>query len=248
MRRYNILVIILLILLVSISCNKTEVKDERNINSQSENKSSYLIKTQNYSIQDVSINFPQIIGLKDNSKQTQINDLLKNEALSIVENVYGDPEDVTIKIDYKVMMQTKNLLSIQYSGFGYSNGASYPTDYLYTINIDLEKVIKLRLSDLVKVDAGFVRKFRQYKVEKSPENEIKAVAFKYIIESHTDADLITSFKRADSSYLNGGTFSYLTNDSLGISMEVPHVSGDHVEIELKYQDIKEYLSEEFKLY
>ena len=39
-------------------------------------------------------------------------------------------------------------------------------------------------------------------------------------------------------------FSYLTKDSLGISISVGHATGDHAEFEIKYQDIANNLKVE----
>jgi hypothetical protein len=38
---------------------------------------------------------------------------------------------------------------------------------------------------------------------------------------------------------SSNSFSYFTNDSLGISIGVIHVLGDHAEFEIKYEDIKD---------
>ena len=40
------------------------------------------------------------------------------------------------------------------------------------------------------------------------------------------------------------TFSYLTKDSLGISVSVSHAEGDHAEFEIRFSDIKDNIKSE----
>ena len=67
-----------------------------------------------------------------------------------------------------------------------------------------------------------------------------------ILDELSNEDLIKKFSEADSldnigTENQSDTFSYLTNDSLGISVSVPHALGDHAEFEIKYPYIKDHM-------
>lgn len=54
-----------------------------------------------------------------------------------------------------------------------------------------------------------------------------------------DQYLINDLKHADEvdGTNNSGIFSYLTQDSLGISLSIPHALGDHLEMEIGYEKL-----------
>ena len=71
-------------------------------------------------------------------------------------------------------------------------------------------------------------------------NELKAAVGEYI-KNISNQDLIKYFKQADSRKIEenpSSTYSYLTNDSIVISINVPHAIGDHVEYKIKSTDIQ----------
>ncbi len=201
----------------------------------------YKVTSTTFKRQKVAINYPQIIDFKDTHKQQMINDLLKTEALNVLD-FYEDFNGLSLEINYRVTWQGQNLLSLQYYGIGESQGAPYPLSYFYTVNVDMKKGCKLRLKDFIKIDKQFVTKFRNYKVKDPATNQASQAAFDDILETSSVEQLLRYFEGADSSYKNSAfTFSYISKDALYISIEVPHEVGDHTEIELKYEEIKNNL-------
>ncbi|AIQ14915.1 PdaC/SigV domain-containing protein [Paenibacillus durus] len=185
-----------------------------------------------------NIKYPQLSGLIDVDKQKKINNTLKDEALKVLkyyEEPYGS---VDVNIDYKIVLKTTNILSIQYSGVGYVSNAAHPNNLFYTTNINIKAGKRLRLKDIVNIDEDLASKFLNdgFKALWPEQGE----ALKHI----TNEEVQQNFKDADS-LDNIGTekqsdvFSYFTNDSLGISISVSHAIGDHAEFEIKYQDIKD---------
>lgn len=253
-RKINMIIVMILLSLLFISCNTVD----RDLIDNRANEVPHDIQAveepvtmqdEEYSHKKVSIKYPQISGLADSNKQDKINELLKSEALVVVDSLYGGTEDVSMEINYKVMFKSNNLLSIQYQGYTYSNGAAYPVDRLYTINIDLNKGSEIMLKDYINIDENFVEKFRGFKVDNPDESQLEVEAFKYIIERHSAADLLRYFDGSDSSYEAFPIiFSYFTEDALGISIEVPHAVGDHTQIELKYQNIKDNIKAENEIW
>lgn len=193
----------------------------------------YEIIKGSYINKDIKINYPQITNLSDANKQKIINNIIKNEALKVL-NYYSETESgLTLEINYDIKRKGANLLSIQYLGIGNVKGAAHPNNLFYTTNINMSKGTRLRLKDVVNIDENFIRKFkdREFKPLKSEDSGM--------IDS---SDLIKQFSKADSLDNIGiedqsDIFSYLTKDSLGINISVSHAAGDHVEFEIKYKDI-----------
>jgi len=198
---------------------------------------SYTIKSLNYDEKDISINYPSIDGLSDTDKQNQINDILEREAFVIINEVYeGYTENLSLNFDYQIVLKSNDLLSVQFQGFSFAKGAAHPLHLFNTANIDMNQGSKLMLRDLVKIDENFVDKYRS-EVADLDKNEMEGL--KYVIDSYSDENLLAYFNGADTSFEESWTYSYLAKDAIGISLEAPYVAGCHIEVELKYEDIKD---------
>ena len=194
----------------------------------------YLTIQHTYNEKNITINYPQISGLSNRVLQVGINKLIKNEALNCLENsrsVTDQFNDYCLKIDYLLKWHSANLLSIAYSGYGYTPGYAGNRKF-YTTNIDMNNGQKLRLKDMVIIDKNFIDKLKNGKFI-----AVDPVAKEIIAtDEFTDAKLLEKLNGADATS-EGGTYSYFTKDALGISFEVPHVIGDQIIFELQYQDI-----------
>lgn len=197
---------------------------------------------------DVAINYPQISNLGDDDRQQAINKLLKKEALQILA-IFSESNDrgLIMAIHYKIAWQSDKLLSVQYTGMDYVEGAAHPNHEFYTTNIDMTKGVKLRLQDLVTIDENFVAKFRSETI-KTVSPHPGALSGKEIFIEHTPFktvdDMIAIFNDADIIHADGrlpGTYCYFTPDSFGISEGVAFAIGGHAEFEVKYVDLAEYI-------
>lgn len=202
----------------------------------------YALVPNVYKKQNIIINYPQIINLGDNNRQSTVNQLIKNDVLSYVNNNIA--QDAALELKYSVKLQTSDLLSIKYSGVAMGKGAAHPNNIFYTTNINIKNGTKIRLSDVVKIDQNLVSALKkgQYidleaKYTKAEEAEI----IKYV-NNISNNDLIKYFSGADSADIENinqwSTFSYLTKDSIVISIIVPHALGDHAEFGIEYKNIK----------
>ncbi|KJR44794.1 hypothetical protein UF75_4825 [Desulfosporosinus sp. I2] len=79
-------------------------------------------------------------------------------------------------------------------------------------------------SFLEKIKAG------KYKAYRSDLDLKAAGALTEVLNGFSSQDLLTSFKQKTAKF-------YFTKDSLGVSIEVAHVVGDHLEMEMKYKDL-----------
>jgi hypothetical protein len=185
------------------------------------------ITTHTYRNRNTKITFPQLNNSRDRTKQAILNLLIKNDALRVRHYYSHAKQGYHLDISSKIKLQSAKLLSVQYSGVGYMPGAAYPTNWFYTININLHSGRRLRLRDLVKIDAKLVAQLKSQGKALKPEHQ------KFLAELD-EAQLLQRLRAADPSNWNGGpaTFSYLTKNALGISFNVIHALGDHAEFEV----------------
>ncbi|BBI33770.1 hypothetical protein [Cohnella abietis] len=255
--RFGVLILLALIL---SSCGKSDLTPLNSVNSsnniskqpietntteekepivQGENK--LEINQVSYTKNNVNIFYPEIVQFDDSQRKKELNDLLKNEALQAVDYFGGREKGAEININYVAKWTGSQLLSIQYVGLGYAKGAAYPNNILFTTNLDVENGRKIKLKDMFTIDDRFVNLLKAGKyipydptldVESQAKDEISKISNTDWIAYLTNADEVS-----DDNELK--IFSYFTNDSLGISISVPHVLGDHVEFEINYQDLKD---------
>lgn len=73
-----------------------------------------------------------------------------------------------------------------------------------------------------------------------PDLEVESEAKDYF-NSYTNHELISYLEHSDefSEQNELGIYTYITNDSLGISFEVPHAIGDHAEFEISLSELQD---------
>jgi len=226
-----------------IQNDSTGKTGEKSVSSKSTNQVSnngvYDITQSSYVDKGIKIVYPQITGLSDTNKQKKINDLIKKDALKVLDYYKNVGEEVSLDINYDIKLKGTNLLSIQYSGVGNIKGAAYPKNMFYTTNVDMNNVNKVKLADFVNINEDFVKEFKEGKYV-AWDTELNS-AIELIKEDIKSYNLVNEFKNADSmgEENTSNSFSYFTKDSLGISIGVAHALGDHAEFEIKYQDLKD---------
>ena len=210
------------------------------------NSSYYKINKISYNTENIDMKYPQITNMSETGKQKRINDLIKNDAFTLLD--YYNETETGIDIDYSIKLNNQNLLSIQYIGGRYVKGAAYPNNFLYSTNIDINKEKKIKLTDIVEINDTFVKRYKDGKY--NPWDEGLNSAISYIKNDINSNNLVNEFKYADT-LDNDNTayaFSYFTKDSLGISVGVAHAIGDHAEFEIKYSDINDLIKHDSILY
>jgi hypothetical protein len=228
-----------MVMLISMGCNNQTIQNHEGENINSEK---YEIISQTYNDKGITINYPQVKGMSDSKKQEQINQIIESEALHILQG-YSDKEldNLNMQFNYEITLQNTKILSIKYSGMRYLKGTAHPTSVFFTTNINMNKGNKLRLNEMVNIDNLFVEKVRKGKlITESPQISLEMLKLENdkLIEGFNAADLMgyPENKR--------GIYIYFTGNSLGISVEVGHSYGDHVEFEVKYKDIADNIKVE----
>ncbi|WP_425448640.1 PdaC/SigV domain-containing protein [Dethiothermospora halolimnae] len=221
----------------SFSINKKEIHGII-LKPVNEKKGSYYITNQEYRKNNIKINYPKITNLNDAKRQNTINTLLKDEALKIIDYYDTIEKKLTLEINYTIKLKTNNLLSIAYSGLGYVKGAAYPNNHFYTTNIDINNGNRLRLKDIIEIDDELIKKIQKGNF-KAPKNRrtiiLNKLDSKNTLKNFSKSDSLANITEGRDNYI----FTYLTPSSLGISINVIHALGDHIEFEIDYQHILE---------
>lgn len=200
-----------------------------------EQEPSFELTQELYTEGSITIEYPQIKHLADEAKKDRINSLLFDEALKVM-NYYENTEELELDIGYTITYESPSFLSVQYAGTGYVEGAAHPNKMFYTTNIDLENGNKIRLTDVVKVDNAFIEFFKSDAFKAvNPEVEDIGVDVKANVSkaSFLNADNLDSIETDQHSE----TFTYFTEDRLGISISASYAVGGHLEFEISYEDV-----------
>lgn len=246
--------------------NKVQQTNSQTTNQSAEtNNFNYEIITKTYANGNAKINYPQITNCSDSAKQNQINDLIKNDILSsyqkdvndLVGNYYSNYKEaeaaLTENTNCYIKFKSSGLLSVLYVINGSIPGSAHPSNSLHSINIDIENGTILKLKDLINIDNNFAEKFKNVKdgiwtVKVLPGIEAPAEESKELVEviydelkMQNDKDLISTISSDDYSF-------YFTEDHFGMTIYVPHAAGDYAELEIKYNDIKNNIKSDNKIW
>ncbi|KZE40470.1 hypothetical protein AV540_25740 [Brevibacillus parabrevis] len=244
LNKTKILICLLLLFVVFVlsSCGSTK-KGMQNSNAYNiDNSQINEIKQNSYQDKGIVIRYPQLLNSKNGIKQDEINKLIKDEAMKVL-NYYADGLDVlALEIHYKIKYHGEKLMSIEYTGIGNIKGSAHPNNIFFTTNINLEEARKIRLADIVTINEQFfeVIKSGKFTLQNGVIKDKSEVVQRF--NEYSIDELAKMFTNSDSldkvgTEQQSDVFSYFTNDNLGISFGVPHVLGDHLEIEIKYSDI-----------
>lgn len=180
----------------------------------------------------IELKYPQVNNFNNLTLQKQINELIKKKSLEPLKSYINNNENFTITLGYNIHFNNKNLFSITYKGLFSSKNTAYPTNLFQTITIDMLHGKVLTLKDIIDVNQSFLKvlKMKGIIVNTSlPKELIKAQ--KIELQDYTINDLA-----------NSKLFFYLTNNSIVISIQVPHAIGDHLEVEIAYKYISKNIN------
>lgn len=220
MKKYLTIVGILLITTLLISCNNNK------------NNNTNKIQNEIYEDDGIVINYPIIVGLEDKNLESKVNSIIKDDAFSIEKVVESLEDKFNVEMSYDIKLNNRNYLSLMYKGIVYVEGSAYPNEIIYTTNIDLSTGDRIVLNDMIKVDDELVDKIINGEFNTDSVNEaidyIKSMDKNEMINILNNADKLSDIGTEKQS----SCYSYLTGDSIGICIEVPHVLDDYIEIEI----------------
>jgi hypothetical protein len=226
-----------------------------------EDNSSIDIQNVEYQKDGIDASYPEILSGGSAAIRKDWNQIIREDFDKIIQIYSFQPFPVPtpssigvaptlLTVSYQIKGNTGAWLSLFYLAEYNSAYSAHPSNLVYTTNIDMRHSRRIRLSDIIDLNKAFVEEFRTWKLKDSPEdtNEIQEVIYDYI-DHISEEELLAGFRAADhiGSDNPWGIYSYLTNDSLGISIEMPHYAGDHAEFEQAFSRLGQYLKPEFSM-
>ncbi|MFF2093857.1 hypothetical protein [Paenibacillus sp. NPDC058174] len=232
-------IVLLIVLLSACGSNKQDLS-----------AAAPIINKMSFSNQQVAIQYPEITNLDSPEQARKLNEVLKSDAMQIIDYFGGNEQSNEVNADYVSKLTGDNLISVAYSGSSYVKGGAYPRSFFVTTNLDLTKEKKIVLKDIVRIDDEFISALRGAKYVPYDSELIVEAEAREELSSYSNEQLIALLNQSDviSDTNELGVSTYFTKDSLGISFNVPHALGDHVEFEIAYSELKEHFLIENKLW
>ena len=184
----------------------------------------------------IHIKYPKIVNLNNHAIEQNVNSQIADLALSAL-NEFTSLDKMTIGTEYQVTLKSNSLLSVRFIVSSFHKIQAYPLIRVKTINIDVSTGKKLKLDDIVNVDSNFKNAFfdvfkNNRKYEAPVDDE-----FYGLINDYVKGIVSVNNLKACDEKLNDDFHSYLTTDSVGISIAVPHSGGSYALYEAKYSDV-----------
>lgn len=212
-----------------------------------------------YHMEGIDASYPKIISGASAEEREEWNKIIKEDFDKILQIYSFQPfpsptpgsNDVMpslLLLSYELKSNTEGWLSILYHAYYSSAYSAHPSNLIYTTNIDKEGRRRLRLSDILDLNKDFIEEFGSWKRKEvvGEASELDSAIQDYV-DHISDEELLDGFQKADQIGSDNpwGIYSYLKQDGLGISLEVPHYAGDHAEFEQTFALLKNYLKPEF---
>ncbi len=263
MKRIKIIFMILMVPMVTISCSKGKNQQtmegdipataseavptvssmeetnttDKSTDPEGKNSTVYEIKEEVYEYEKIVIKYPQITGLSDQEKQEKMNEFIREDAMRDVED--SKTEKATLEVNYEVSFQGTDLLSIKFIGYSYYPGAAHPNHTFYSTNIDVDQATRIKLKDVVDINDNFVAAFIAYSKYIGPLEADQGL--EDLLEEEFHSISREGLSDADRAGVYTPYYSYFTEESLGIGIEVPFVVGGYALYEVPYTDITDYM-------
>jgi hypothetical protein len=189
---------------------------------------------------DIVIRYPKANGLSE-----EINNLIRQESMSIL-NRYEQKdieESFWLDIEYKIKLANSEMISIVLSGEGYVSGSNHPNKWLYSTNIDIANIKKLKLEDFIIIDERLLDILRSAQFTLVSPSQMEGFEYwmglSFVLEKLPSNKALAYIKRADEiNDIYNDTYSYLTDKgTLGISFGTSHAIGGHAEYEIQIEKL-----------
>ncbi|HJA72399.1 MAG TPA: DUF4163 domain-containing protein [Candidatus Lachnoclostridium stercoravium] len=217
--------------------SQTEPSEEESVpevtaadeSSESEGSSSFSgVTVDTYSSNNISIEYPSVSDSLS-SNASAVNELLKNNALSVI-SAYGiDEASDSLSVDCKIISANKQRLTAVYTGELSVSGGAHPTAVYYTNTVDLEAVSDIGLSTYADpyTMAGYVMsddcQFQGLTAEQ--EQAVKEYKAEQSVSAYQKIFQNADFPLKGDSFPE--SFSYEVRGEIYLSIPVPHALGDY---------------------
>ncbi len=193
--------------------------------------SSITADLETYTSGKVSIQYPVVSNLEDQELQTKINELLKNNALSVIEANAIDTENDQMDIKCSVISVNRSRLTATYQGTLNVQGAAHPTNLFYSNTVSMTQAADLGFSDFTDAYtmAGYVLSDDVQFLNLTSDELSAVLEYRSSLSLETLTEL---FESADFPLNQEGewpqSFSYEKQGAICFSLPVPHALGDYV--------------------
>ncbi len=203
------------------------------------------LRTRTYQSEGRYVTYPIVVSGADPTSINKLNSIILediNKILGIYSmDTYPQPlqgPDLFLKdslyIYYYVKRHDDRYLSILYTADYYNPYGAYPSQMVYTTNIDLINNRRLNIHDLIDMDTPSNIDLSSWELVTTGMGgeAYRKIVLEYILGLGVET-LRKGFLTADIiGYENLlGIFSYIRPTRIGISISVPHYIGDHAEFE-----------------
>lgn len=187
------------------------------------------VRMNTFSAGKISIRYPSILTVTDETKAAAVNSLIKDNALSVIEAYEADGEKDIMDISCKVLSADSNRIIITYSGYIHMDGAAYPVNLFYSNTIDVKTVSNIGLGRYADpyTMAGYLMSNDCQFLDKSAQEAEQLRSWLHTegtVQSYT-----AIFNRADFPYDSEfpSSFSYEYGGAICFSVPVSHALGDY---------------------
>lgn len=222
----------------SVSTDSVSTKSAAANSITSEKTFTYKIMDETYTEEDINAKYPQLINANDNKKSDSINKAIQNDIRAYLNNLKTNTLEMgklTLDLKYEITGYKNKVLSIEYKGVSSTKDTAYPVNVYHTCNIDLISTDFVSLKDLFNIDGFFAEQFISGMYSPYTDDldlEASGVDLKETISGQYSKKALIDLFSAD-------TVNYrLTDQGVIISVEVPHVLGDHLEMAINYESIE----------
>ena len=198
---------------------------------QTDASSSVTANLETYTSGKVTIQYPVVSNLEDQELQEKINELLKNNALSVIDANEIDTENDQLDIQCSVISVNRSRLTATYEGTLNVQGAAHPTNLFYSNTVSMTQAADLGFSDFTDAYtmAGYVLSDDVQFLNLTSEELSAVLEYRSSLSLETLTEI---FVGADFPLNQAGEwpqpFSYEKQGMICFSMPVPHALGDYV--------------------
>ena len=230
----KLLIVMIIVCVFSVGCGSEDkvaetksAKPKETTSELEENKDiqltpkTYLFNENNL---NYKITYPQ---LEEN--RYEINEKITEFAMKTVKELgyevplynkeYEFYEERTIEENYKIMLQSKDILSVVITGYYNIKGTAHPSHTARTLNIDLNTGKEINISERYNINEEFIDKMLQ-----SAKEQVDIDIYEYIKEMSNE-NILEYCKTTDT--------MFLMEDGVGIYYETIYALGGFVEIEIE---------------
>lgn len=192
------LTIIIVISILLVGCTKEQVikdtetkasteaasqdNDETEIENNNENSVDnqdgiYEITMETYTEKnekvEIEIKYPALKNMADTDIENKINTIIKKRTDDYKQLYHAEDEGYkeTIHVDYEMMREKEDMLSLRFFISLYTEGAAHPNNLMDGVTLDLKTGEELELSNLFKEDIDYVKALNPILKEKVNELE-----------------------------------------------------------------------------